>query len=460
MAQQIDQIVEGLADGSLALEAACESLVAASRANPAGTRFWNQHIETAMTRGKLSRANARALLDALEGFQSDKTVWIDSGEMFPVQRPIGSAPASARTATPEPTIEADHPRDQEHRAAATPIESIDQLLNALIARTTKQPTGASVAALPATIPVEWFDPQTRNVDASAAHPANPTNVAPGTLIKDRYRIVSHLGAGGIGQVFEAIDTFSKNEERRVTLKVVAVNLRHEPHAFQTLREAVRKTQHLVHPNIVSVYEIDRHGDRVFIVMEALRGRWLSGLVREVRGKGLAHGTAWPIISGIASGLAFAHEQGIVHSDLSPHTVFLCEDGTAKIMGFGLVHAVPTSNESLDVLDTLTLRAYTEAYAADPWAQQSTPHAADDLYPLGVIAYEMLTGTHPFQRYSLAVARQKHLEFVPIGGLNRRARKLLERCLSFERKTRPQDGAGFLRKMQPGVLDSLLPASAF
>src|SRR5262245_28835018 len=142
MSQQIDQIVDGLGEGSLTLEAACESIIAASRANPAGTRFWNQHIETAMTHGRLTRANARALMDALEGFQSDKTVWIDSGEMFPVQRPVSSAPASARTATPEPIAEVDH-----GKASAAPIESIDQLLNALIARTTKKPTSASVAAL-------------------------------------------------------------------------------------------------------------------------------------------------------------------------------------------------------------------------------------------------------------------------------------------------------------------------
>jgi non-specific serine/threonine protein kinase len=141
--------------------------------------------------------------------------------------------------------------------------------------------------------------------------------------------------------------------------------------------------------------------------------------------------------------------------LSPHAVFVTEDGTPKIMGFGLVHAVPNSNESLDVLDTLTLRAYTEAYTADPWAQQGTPHTADDLYPLGVIAYEMLAGAHPFQRCTLAVARQRGLQFAPIAGLNRRARTLIERCLSFERKVRPQDGALFLKRMRPNVIHRLL-----
>ena len=155
------------------------------------------------------------------------------------------------------------------------------------------------------------------------------------------------------------------------------------------------------------------------------------------------------------GLAYAHRHEVVHCDLSPHAVFICDDGTPKIMGFGLVHAVPNSNESMDVLDTLTLRAYTEAYTADAWAQQGTPHPADDLYPLGVIAYEMLAGVHPFQRCTLAVARQRGLQLAPIPGLNRHARKLIERSLSFERNVRPQDGATFLKRMEANALQRLL-----
>ncbi len=278
----------------------------------------------------------------------------------------------------------------------------------------------------------------------------------GTEIKGRYRLTAHLGLGGVGQVFDAVDLRrSRKEERRVTVKLVAVNLRHQPHAFAALEIAARRSQPLEHPNIAAVYDIDRDGDRVFVIMEALRGRWLSQLIREVRGKGLAYEEAWPIISGIALGLAHAHKHGVLHHDLSPHSVFLCEDGSPKIMGFGLLHAAPNSNESLDVLDTLTLRAYSEAYTADPWGRQSTPHAADDLYPLGVIAYEMLTGTHPFQRYNLTQARQKKLSYARIPGLNRRAHTLIDRCLSFERDRRPHDAGGFIRRMQPNVLRRML-----
>jgi hypothetical protein len=422
----VDQIIDDLCSGSLSLEAACQQLLEESQADPSGTRFWSQRVETAMKHKRISRGAARAMLDALEGLQTDKTLWIDSGLVG------NDTPADAAD------------RDRMH--------ATEKLLASFVERTMRRPVAGPDVELPAspmTGPVEWYDSRTIMTEAGT-NPADPINVTPGSVIKDRYLIVAHLGAGGIGQVFEAVDLARGGE--RVTLKVVAVNLRHQPDAFGALQTAVRRTQHLDHPNVVSIRNIDRHGDSVFLVMEPLRGRWLSGLIREVRGKGLPHETAWPIISGIASGLAYAHSEGVVHADLSPHAVFLCDDGTAKIMCFGLVDAVPTSNESLDVLDTLTLRAYTEAYAADPWAQQSRPHPADDLYPLGVIAYEMLTGMHPFQRSSLAVARQRQMKCAPIAGLGRRERKLIERCLSFERSQRPQSAERFVKSLQPSLLE--------
>ena len=429
MPMHVDTIIEDLCAGSLTLETACESLMKAAQRDPMGTRFWSQRIETAMTQQRIARSAARAMMDALEGCPTDKTVWIDSGLATSPVRNIAGAPASER------------------------FQAAERLIASLVERTTYSPRGPIAVknpTAPMTGPVEWFD------DRALAESATPLNVTTGTILRDRYRIVAHLGAGGIGQVFQAVDLANGAED--VTVKVVAVNLRHQPGAFATLQAAVRRTQHMQHENIVSIRNIDRHGDHVFIVMEPLRGRWLSGLIREVRGTGLPHDTAWPIISGIASGLAYAHAHGIVHADLSPHAVFLCEDGTAKIMCFELVHAVPTSNESLDVLDTLTLRAYTEAYAADPWAQQSKPQPADDLYPLGVIAYEMLTGRHPFQRSSMAVARQKAMKFSPIVGLNKRTSKLLERCLSFERAERPETADRFLKRMQPSLVERMLSAT--
>jgi tRNA A-37 threonylcarbamoyl transferase component Bud32 len=427
MSTQFEQIVEGFIAGSSTLEAACQQLTSASQADPSRTRFWGQRVETEMRRGRIPAAAARAMLDALEGFQSDKTMWLDPSMGLSRSGPVVGTPATTSTAEPSPL-------------QITTTEELRATLFAPVSRESATPGKAAPVTTQAAPPV---------------HPALET-IPLGTIIKGRYKLVAHLGSGGIGQVFDAID-LDQLSKSHVTLKIVAVNLKHERHALEALKIAVDKTRHLEHPNIVRVYDIDQHEDRVFITMEPLRGRWLSGLIREARNKGMSYEDAWPIIAGIANGLAFAHDHGIVHSDLSPHAVFLCADGTPKIVGFGLIHAVPASNESLDVLDTLTLRAYTEAYTANPFAQQGKPHTADDLYPLGVIAYEMLTGTHPFQRCSLNVARQKGLTYAPIDGLRRRASVLIDRCLAFDRQARPKDAHTFVKRMRPGVFERLLGA---
>ena len=437
MPMQLEDIVVGLSSEKLSLEAACQMVAAASKADPVKTRFWGQRIEAEMVQGRLTRIAARALFDALENFRSDETVWLDSTTIVPRLGPAPFAPGSRRRPRNRPAI-----------------DNLEQLRAQLFGPATRPPASAQLGASSTQTPAETTTASNESRKEPAATPLE--SIPLGTVLSGRYRLVAPLGLGGVGQVFDAIDIQkSKEREFHVTLKVLAVNLRHQPLAYAALEAAVRRSQSLVHPNIVAIYDIDQTDEHVFVVMEALRGRWLSGLVREVRGKGLEYEKAWPIIHGVASGLAYAHCEGVVHRDLSPHAIFLSEDGTPKIMGFGLVHAVPNSNESMDVLDTLTLRAYTEAYTADAWAQQGTPHPADDLYPLGVIAYEMLAGVHPFQRCTLAVARQRGLQLAPIPGLDRHARKLIERCLSFERDVRPKDGTTFLKRMHPNALQRLI-----
>ena len=272
-------------------------------------------------------------------------------------------------------------------------------------------------------------------------------MAAGSLLKDRYRIVGSLAPGGLGQLFEAIDTQAPGAPR-VALKLIEVDWQEEPRAFETLQAIVRHVRRLRHPNILSILDIDRDDKHAIIAMEALQGCWLSSLVREVRGRGVGYAVAWNIISGIANGLAYAHQHGAVHSELNPHMVFLTDGGQVKIVGFGLAHAMPMSTEPLPALDGQTLRSYADAYCATHWILGSIPQGVDDLYPLGVIAYELLTGAHPFDRMSPTVAAGHQLQPLPIPGLDRRIRRVIERCLSFDRKDRPVSGANFLAHIEP------------
>src|SRR5262249_50294538 len=147
-------------------------------------------------------------------------------------------------------------------------------------------------------------------------------------------------------------------------------------------------------------------------MELLKGRSLDSLVREVKGKGTGRDIALPIIRGIAEGLAYAHRKGIVHSDLKPGNVYLTEDNTPKILDFGIARAVPSavpSGEARDEFDAGSLGAYTEAYATSEMIEGVDPHPADDLYALGIIGYELLTGAHPYKRLSAPAADKERLK---------------------------------------------------
>jgi hypothetical protein len=458
MSSQLDEILIALRGGQTTLDDACRALTQAVQANPAGTRLWGMLIESRVTQQQISPTIGRALLDALEAdstdaYQPDKTMWLAPN--------LGKAP-TVQTAPTAHAISLPNTGDVLHAPTSTKaleprFQDMEQLRAFLWDGPIKSVNVKSES-------VEWMDA------SPAAHqdvpPPRPMpNAMPflhqpelGAIIKGRYRLDTHLGYGGIGQVFSGTDLEIERSgvgNPQVTLKLIAVDLKHEPQALATLQSAVSKTKSLRHTNIVSVYGVEHDNDRLFVIMEPLAGAWLGDQLRQVRKVGVTQDIAWPVIEGIASGLAHAHKQGIVHSDLSPYSIFITADGTPKIMGFGLIHALPTSNEAMDLLDTMTLRAYSEAYTADTWATHATPHPADDLYPLGAIAYELLTGTHPFGRHSLTTARQKNLKYASIPQLNRRACKLIARCLSFERTERPKNGTRFIKRMQgPALLRTL------
>ena len=277
------------------------------------------------------------------------------------------------------------------------------------------------------------------------------DLRPGSVIKKRFVLDSLLGRGGMGLVFGAIDR--RKEEAadpnpKVALKVLNADFQRHPQAFMALQREARKAQTLAHPNVVTVFDFDRDGSVVYMTMELLKGRPLEALTKEARGKGVSRDTALPIIRGIAEGLAYAHRKGIVHSDLKPGNIFIAQDGTPKILDFGIARAVPSAGqeeeEAKDIFDAGSLGAYTEAYATDEMVEGVDPHPADDMYSLGIIAYELLTGSHPYQRHSAPGARSLGIKYPPLKGLRMREARAIERCLSFDRRVRPQDAGEFLK----------------
>lgn len=286
--------------------------------------------------------------------------------------------------------------------------------------------------------------------ASAESVDGKREVGVGSILQGRFRLERLVGRGGMGVVFSAVDqrrVEAGDPNPEVALKILNAAIQAYPEAFVALQREASKAQSLAHPNIVTVYDFDRDGETVFITMQLLHGKPLEDLTKAARHRGgLGRETALPLIRGMTEGLAYAHRKGIVHSDLKPANVFVLDDGTAKILDFGIARAVPSSarTERADSFNVSTLGAYTAAYATEEMVQGAAPDPSDDLYALGIIVYEMLTGRHPFDGKSLSEARADGMSPAPIRSLRRREWQTVSRALAFDRRQRPRDAAEFSR----------------
>jgi non-specific serine/threonine protein kinase len=416
MRSHLDELLDRLSPDFGNVNDISLAITDAVRQNPVGTSMWGMLIEARIKQQKLPLTVGRALLDATDPFESEKTMWLAP------KRSDQPAPAVAPVAPPAQARVAD--------ASAKPADEI------YFADMTRDSSSSG------------------NKLAEANKPAIRRPPSVGMTVNNRYLLESKLGNGCMGQVFTASDLAAENtgvSDSRVIVEVVAIDLNQQPDALVVLKEAVSRIKQLSHQNIVRVFGVEQADGQVSVVMEYLKGRWLADIIREARKTPLLQAAAWSLVEGISNGLAHAHKQGLVHSNLNPCSIFVTDAGVPKIMGFELINAMPSNAEVAELLDTMTLRAYTEAYATELVVSRHQASPADDLFPLGVIAYELLTGKHPFQRHSLDMAREKNLRYEPIADLPPRAAKLLAECLAFERAARPADAADFVQRAKGPAL---------
>jgi hypothetical protein len=328
-----------------------------------------------------------------------------------------------------------------------PAEDAPQVASSKSSRpkpsTPQQPAGGS-----GTVRIERRR-NTDNPQQTGNRNRGPVSFVPGAVIKDRFILESVLGSGGMGIVFAARD--QRKEEVHdpnpfIAIKILNGDFSKHPDSLVALQREARKAQTLAHPNVVTVFDFDRDGDSVYMTMERLRGSSMETLVRDARSGGTPREKALPIIRGMAEGLAYAHRKGIVHSDLKPGNVFVLEDGTPKILDFGIARAVPSAKAlEKDSFDAGVLGAYTEAYATPEMIEGIDPHPADDVYALGLISYELLTGSHPYKRKGAAQARTEGIVPVAPKVLTRREWKVLQSAIAFDRNARPTDAADFIKQ---------------
>ena len=273
----------------------------------------------------------------------------------------------------------------------------------------------------------------------------------GDTLNNRFVLEECLGVGGMGTVYKALDLRKlEASDRRphVAIKVLNLQFRGNPKSLIALQREARKAQTLAHRNIVTVYDFDRDGQVVFLTMEYLQGRPLSRILRAPGFKGMPLADALPIVRGMGSALAYAHERGFVHCDFKPANVFLTDGGEVKVIDFGIARVFQRPQQETDatVFDPGSLGALTPAYASPEMLEHLEPDPRDDVYALGCMTYEMLTGVHPFDRLSATQARNAHFKLRRPESMGSRQWRALKHALSFERELRTLSVTRFVAEM--------------
>ena len=226
----------------------------------------------------------------------------------------------------------------------------------------------------------------------------------GTVLNNRYQLLERLGKGGMSDVFRARDLML---ERYVAIKVLHEQYSEDESFQQRFRQEARAAANLSHPNIVTVHDFGLDQGQLFIVMEHVPGKDLKTLLRQ-RGRYSVE-EAIPLIVQACAGIGYAHRAGLVHCDIKPHNMIVTPDARLKVTDFGIARALSTilPDERADVVWG------SPQYFSPEQAVGEAPSPASDVYSLGIVLYEVLTGALPFTAPTSEELALLHLQADPI-----------------------------------------------
>ena len=221
------------------------------------------------------------------------------------------------------------------------------------------------------------------------------------VLADRYELGRPIGRGGMAEVYAARDRLL---DREVAVKVLRERFREDATFTARFQDEARNVARLSHPNLVVVFDTGVDSDQPFIVMERIHGRTLQ---QALDAGGLTEDRGLQVAADVCGALAYAHQNQLVHSDVKPGNIMLADDGSVKVTDFGIARAM--SDETV----TATAAVLgTAAYLSPEQAQGKRVDARSDLYSLGVVLYELLTGKVPFSGESAVAVALQHVRAEP------------------------------------------------
>ena len=226
----------------------------------------------------------------------------------------------------------------------------------------------------------------------------------GKLLGNRYEIIEKIGNGGMATVYKATDKVLK---RNVAVKILRDEFTTDDEFIKRFEVEAQSAARLTHPNIVSIYDVGVDGNLYYIVMELIQGKTLKEIIVKEKGP-LPWKWSINVSIQIASALEMAHRNNIIHRDIKPHNFIITDDGVAKVTDFGIAKAV--SNSTITAFGTTIGSVH---YFSPEHARGGFTDAKSDLYSLGVVMYEMVTGRVPFDADTPVSVALKHMQEEPV-----------------------------------------------
>jgi non-specific serine/threonine protein kinase len=401
-------------------------------------------VERLAAEGSLSPDAAAALVGKLRSLQSGSGGRTTPDDDATVIQPSGSGrrPDADDVTVVQPTSSPRRPVDDEAtmvKPASTPPPGNTQTTSVT---GTQSATGTGTSS---TFNVESWQ---RVADAEGGDYATV-----GIVLKGRFHLEKEIGRGGMGVVFLARDerkVEARDRDPYVAVKVLNDEFRRHPDSLIALQRESRRSQSLAHDNIVRVFDFDKDRTIVFMTMEYIDGCDLKQLIRERAYNGMPLEKARPLIEGMAWALKRAHASGVVHSDFKPGNVMVTKDGVPKVFDFGIARAGKHMGDQVGeqtVFDAGTLGALTPAYASLEMIQGKEPTPSDDIYALGCVCFELLTGKHPYDKVSAEVAMKEGRKPPPVPGLTKRQYQTLCDAVAFTGENRIKNAADLIEGLR-------------